>query len=217
VIVVDALDENDLALIVQAALAAPRPLLLAGSAGLARPLAAQMAQAAGKSPVGRAGCPTWAAHARGKAVGQVARPTEAAPPDGSAPVLVVCGSLHPAARVQMRAVQEQCRGTVSLLTTPEMPAAAVPQQAAQALAQAAVSWLQSHAIDGIVATGGDTLDSLLAVLGAQGVDLEQPLAPGVPLGRIAGGPWAGLRIVSKAGGFGAPDALVHAVRCLQGA
>jgi uncharacterized protein YgbK (DUF1537 family) len=217
VIVIDALDENDLALIVQAALAAPQPLLLAGSAGLARPLAAQMAQAAGKSPVGRSGCPTWAAHVEGEAVGQVARPTEAVPPDGSAPVLVVCGSLHPAARAQVRAVQEHCRGAVALLTTPVTPAAAAPQQAAQALAQAAVSWMQKHAVAGIVATGGDTWESLLAVLGAQGVDLERSLAPGVPLGRVAGGPWAGLRIVSKAGGFGAPDALVHAVRCLSGA
>ena len=64
-------------------------------------------------------------------------------------------------------------------------------------------------------TGGDTLDALLAALDAGGIDLEQALAPGIALGRIAGGPWAGLRIASKAGGFGDVDALVQAARRLH--
>lgn len=216
VIVVDALDDDDLAQIVQAALAAAKPLLLVGSAGLARPLAAQMAQAA--HPAGRANCETWPADAAVEDVGQVAWPVGAPLPGGAAPVLVVCGSLHPAARAQVQAVRTQGGSAVTLLTTPETPVmTATPQAAALALAQQALASLQAHAVAGIVATGGDTLESLLATLGAQGIDLERGLAPGVPLGRIAGGPWAGLPIVSKAGGFGAPDTLVQAVRCLQGA
>jgi uncharacterized protein YgbK (DUF1537 family) len=216
VLVVDALEEDDLARIARAALAAPQPALLAGSAGLARPLAAQMEHAA--PPSGQATGGELPAGAASEVVGPIARSAGASAPDGPAPILVVCGSLHPAARAQVRAVQAQCGGAVTVLATPETPAAAAGSQAAaQALAQSALAALQAHSAAAIVATGGDTLESLLAALGAQGVDLERALAPGVPLGRIAGGPWTGLPIVSKAGGFGAPDTLVQAVLCLRGA
>jgi uncharacterized protein YgbK (DUF1537 family) len=101
------------------------------------------------------------------------------------------------------------------MVTPEkvFPNAA-SQKAAQELAQGAVSWLESHAAAGLVVTGGDTLEALLAALDARGVDLERALAPGIPLGHIAGGPWAGLPIVSKAGSFGEPGALLEMARHL---
>ena len=130
-------------------------------------------------------------------------------------VLVLCGSIHPQARAQVAALRAQPPGeAVTVLTTPadRTPDAAQP---AQVLAQAAADWLADHPAAGVVVTGGDTLDALLAALDAVGLDLEGPLAPGIALGRIAGGPWAGLRVVSKAGGFGAADALVQAVRHLQ--
>lgn len=216
VIVVDALEEGDLARLVRAALRAPQPLLLVGSAGLARPLAAQMAQA----PAGQTARPAWTAAATMEEAGQPARRAQAMRPDAAAPVLVVCGSLHPIARAQVQAVQAQCSGVILLTTPAAMPETATqgrdPQQAARTLAQMALAVLQAHTVAGIVATGGDTLASLLAAIAAQGIDLERALAPGVPLGRIAGGPWAGLRIISKAGGFGAPATLVQAVRCLEG-
>lgn len=132
------------------------------------------------------------------------------------PVLVVCGSLHPKARAQMRALQEQPNGIpVHVLATPEARTANAFQESAETLAQQAANWLASHAVCGLVVTGGDTLDALLAALDAGGIDLEQALAPGIALGRIAGGPWAGLRIASKAGGFGDVDALVQAARRLH--
>jgi uncharacterized protein YgbK (DUF1537 family) len=66
----------------------------------------------------------------------------------------------------------------------------------------------------LVVTGGDTLAAVLRALAARGVDLEEEIAPGVPAGRLFGGPWAGLRIVSKAGGFGPPDLLLEIVAYL---
>jgi hypothetical protein len=36
------------------------------------------------------------------------------------------------------------------------------------------------------------------------------------LGRIVGGPWAGTRLVSKAGGFGGEEVLVNAALALTG-
>ncbi len=125
---------------------------------------------------------------------------------------MLCGSLHPAARTQVRRVELAGAPGVKVLTTPAQ-LGRHPDPVA-ALAAAARRWLAAHAARGIVVTGGDTLGALLRALQAYGVDLEQEAAPGIPLGRIAGGPWAGLRIISKAGGFGGPDALVDAVELL---
>ncbi len=183
IVVCDAQDDEDLAAIVLAAhsleVSSAHPPLLIGSAGMARPLAARLAQ-------------------RMKGL--------------DTNVLVLCGSLHPAARVQVHQVELANNPQVTILTTPAQPG--FHPDPAGALAAEAQAWLAEHAASGIVVTGGDTLGALLRALEAHGVDLEQEAAPGIPLGRIAGGPWAGLRIISKAGGFGGPNALVDAVQLL---
>jgi uncharacterized protein YgbK (DUF1537 family) len=45
--------------------------------------------------------------------------------------------------------------------------------------------------------------------------MDRELLPGIPLCRIADGPWAGTRLVTKAGGFGEPDALARAVAAIR--
>ncbi len=137
-------------------------------------------------------------------------------------VLVVCGSLHGAARRQVRRVQEVLGTQVAVLST----AQDVGEQggstvAVELLAQDARAWLLREApqglfLAGMIVTGGDTLLALLDALGARGVDLEREVAPGLPLGRIVGGPWAGTRLVSKAGGFGGEEVLVNAALALTG-
>ena len=183
IVVCDAQDDEDLTAIVLAAHglepSLARPLLLIGSAGMARPLAARLAQRTQRL-------------------------------DSS--VLVLCGSLHPSARAQVRRVELAHDPQVTVLTTPAQPE--IHPDPAGALAAEANAWLADHEASGIVVTGGDTLGALLRAMQAHGVDLEQEAAPGIPSGRVAGGPWAGLRIISKAGGFGGPDALVDAVQLL---
>jgi uncharacterized protein YgbK (DUF1537 family) len=185
VVVCDAQTDGDLAAIVRAVQSLARPPLLVGSAGMAQPLAWLLA-------------------------GQ-----------REASVLVLCGSLHPAARGQLRYLQQANNPHVSILATVDQ-AGTQPEQGsdlasdpAAGLAARAQVWLDAHAPSGLVVTGGDTLHALLRALGAHGVDLEQEVAPGIPVGRIAGGPWAGLRIVSKAGGFGGTSALADAVQFLE--
>lgn len=210
VVVCDATSDRELAAIV-AAVAAAGHSLLVGSAGLARPLARQLA----------------AGH--------------------KAPVLVVCGSLHPIARRQVAALAGASRhielnlaaaqaggdtwqrwlvqlrqglaaaedaGRTLLLTT---PATAGPDALGYAtrLAEAALAVSLARRLAGIAVTGGDTLAALLAVWKAAGIDIDGALAPGIPIGRIRGGQLAGLPIVTKAGGFGGPDLLVAAVRVLS--
>lgn len=128
-------------------------------------------------------------------------------------VLLLCGSLHPAARTQVRQVELANDPQVTILATPAQ--VGIHPEPAKTLAAEARAWLVAYEASGIVVTGGDTLHALLQSLQAHGVDLEQEAAPGIPVGRIAGGPWAGLRIISKAGAFGGSNALVDAVQLLK--
>ena len=61
----------------------------------------------------------------------------------------------------------------------------------------------------IFASGGDTAESVLGAMGAQGIRLVGELASGVPWGYVRGGAWEGMPVVTKPGGFGAPDTLVR--------
>ena len=61
-------------------------------------------------------------------------------------------------------------------------------------------------------TGGDTAVHVARRLGATGLLVEDELEPGVVLGRLIG-PHP-FRIVTKAGGFGSPDALRRATAAL---
>ncbi len=58
-------------------------------------------------------------------------------------------------------------------------------------------------------TGGETAIAVLRALGAQGLRLTGQLEPGLALGALAGGPFDGLIVMTKAGGFGDVDALVR--------
>ncbi len=93
-------------------------------------------------------------------------------------------------------------------------ATAVTERLAQALAVLAKELVQTTPIAGLVATGGDTARAVLTQLGVAGVDLLAELAPGIPIGLAHGGPCAGMPVITKAGGFGGPDALTQAAQWL---
>ena len=69
-------------------------------------------------------------------------------------------------------------------------------------------------VGGLVLSGGDTAVAVARALGAHGLVVEDEIEPGVPLGRLLGP--RPLPVVTKAGGFGGPDALVRACRALAG-
>jgi len=71
------------------------------------------------------------------------------------------------------------------------------------------------ALSGLVLTGGDVAEGCCGSLSAAGFTIVGEVAPGIPLGRIEGGPFDGLRVVTKAGAFGGDDALCAAVDCLK--
>ncbi|WP_338833935.1 D-threonate kinase [Moorella humiferrea] len=74
--------------------------------------------------------------------------------------------------------------------------------------------LGSRKIKSLVVTGGDTAVHVCRALAARGINLSADLLPGIPLGYLEGGPADGLPIVTKAGGFGPPEAFIEVFRYL---
>ncbi len=68
---------------------------------------------------------------------------------------------------------------------------------------------------GVVATGGATTRVLCDDWGANGLELVDEIAPGIALGMVDGGAHDGMALVTKAGGFGDANALVTIVQRLQ--
>lgn len=75
--------------------------------------------------------------------------------------------------------------------------------------------LSSCKTAGLLLTGGDTARAVCNRLGGIGVTLFEEIAPGIPLGRLVGGPHDGLTIVTKAGGFGGDDAIARTIEYLH--
>jgi uncharacterized protein YgbK (DUF1537 family) len=70
-------------------------------------------------------------------------------------------------------------------------------------------------LGGLVLTGGDIAVSCCSLLSASGISVIREVAPGIPAGILKGGQCSGLKVVTKAGAFGAEDALCRAVDSLR--
>jgi len=193
---VDAGSDADLDAIVRCGLGSPRRILWAGSAGLASALA-------------RVGQASWPAS--GKA-GQEACPT------GAMPVLFCLGSDHPVTLEQERNLIA-ARGALALdalTAAPECIAATLAggRHVALRIPYGRVSVERARRLLGglrgaLMLTGGDTASLACRALSAAGIRLHHEVAPGIPRGALMGGPFHGAPVVTKSGGFGAPDALIR--------
>ena len=70
-----------------------------------------------------------------------------------------------------------------------------------------VEILAQDAVRGIILSGGDTADLVVRTLEAIGIILEREILPGIPWGRLVGGPADWKPVATKAGGFGRKDSL----------
>ena len=71
-------------------------------------------------------------------------------------------------------------------------------------------------VSGIFVAGGDTAMSIFRKLGAFGVRITNELEPYVPSGRLLGGKYHGIPIITKAGGFGSEAVMVKSISHLKG-
>ena len=68
---------------------------------------------------------------------------------------------------------------------------------------------------GMILTGGDVAIRICRALEAMGMELVDEVSAGIPVARLSGGVADKTKVVTKAGGFGKPDALIKAVAKLK--
>jgi uncharacterized protein YgbK (DUF1537 family) len=122
------------------------------------------------------------------------------------------------ARAEMRA------GRTTVLTLTQRPSASGGQRALRPSASKTLSEFLGQATrlvarearpGGLLFCGGDIAVAACSTLGANGIQLQGEVEPGVPWGRLVGGDFACLPAITKAGGFGKPDTFARAIRFLR--
>ena len=133
------------------------------------------------------------------------------------------------------AIEEDCirqtsrafiHGAVILKTTRERMTSIdseglpVPSRITECLGRIAASVLEICHFDAedvaLVLFGGDTALSALDHLNSDGIEIEGEILKGIVIGRLIGGRWDGLRMVTKAGAFGKVKALEKILGILGG-
>jgi len=109
------------------------------------------------------------------------------------------------------------RGMVILKTTPEMLLSEdskdlpIHLKIVKTLADITLQSLELSKVAirdlALILIGGDTAQSIINVLGNEGIEIEGEILEGVVKGHLIGGKWDGLNIITKAGAFGKENAL----------
>ena len=79
-----------------------------------------------------------------------------------------------------------------------------------------VASLVKRGVGVLFLTGGETAISICRALGATGMEVCRELVPGIPLGKLVGGPFQGLPVITKAGAFGDTEAILKAIKTARG-
>ena len=113
--------------------------------------------------------------------------------------------------------QAFAKGPAAILTTTfqkHLPGKekAIPK----ALGIVAVRLLKRKRLGGLVLTGGDLAMGVCGRLGASALSIQEEVLPAIPCSTLMDGPFQGLRLVTKAGGFGEKEALLHILHYLRG-
>jgi uncharacterized protein YgbK (DUF1537 family) len=86
----------------------------------------------------------------------------------------------------------------------------------EALGKVTARLLHQKRLGGLVLTGGDLAMGVCKQLSASALRIEEEVLPGIPCSTLTDGPFQGLRLVTKAGGFGEKDALWRITQFLRG-
>ena len=196
--IADAATDADLEQIA-ALIAADGPAVIpAGSGGLAEALAA-----------------TWAESVRSVRL----QPDLSRQPDLStlpnrrnSRILLQLSSLNPVSHTQVARLKAVFPD-VLVLSPPEKRGDSA--EVAADLAREAAAHVNSGQWDVLGMIGGDGARATLQQLGASGIRIVGSLVEGIPLGVVSGGDADEMLVFTKAGGFGADDALVRAVQGIR--
>lgn len=83
------------------------------------------------------------------------------------------------------------------------------------LADVSAMILENTPVSGLFLTGGDTAIAVFDAAGSQGSAIDTEIAIGIPMMRLRGGAYDGMKVVTKAGAFGGDDAIFYALRKLK--
>jgi len=92
---------------------------------------------------------------------------------------------------------------------------ALKQSIAGIMAEIVAGVLASHKFGGIFLSGGDIAVDVCRRLQVSAIQVHGEVEPGVPAGELLGGQYRGMRVVTKAGGFGTEEALVKSIAYLE--
>jgi uncharacterized protein YgbK (DUF1537 family) len=189
--IVDAATDADLMAIAASISAAGPSVVAVGSGGLADALAA-----------------TWCARPPANALAA----SDIIPKRKHARILLQVSSLHPVSHAQVARLKGAFPDVVVLLAPAERgDSAAVAENLAREFAEQ----VEREQWDILGLIGGDGARETLAQLGASGIRIVDSLVEGIPLGVVVGGEADGTPVFTKAGGFGAEDALVRCVERMK--
>jgi len=233
VLVCDAWQDDHLAMIAMAAVRLQKPVLWVGSAGLAECL--PLALGLGAATAERRPVVVSAGSVSGVTRGQAALLRQR--PDAAYIETDPCAFLRPdtaqaeTGRCFQAAVNAVHGGKDVVIVSghsDEVVARTIeegrlaglsPRQSSEAVAEALGELCRRITLNaklgGLVLTGGDIAVSCCRRLAASGISVLQEVAPGIPVGVLKGGQCPGLAVVTKAGAFGAQDALCKAVDFLK--
>ena len=105
---------------------------------------------------------------------------------------------------------------VAITSTLSQYTPALRESIAGILAAIAVSTMRRCQTAGLILSGGDVARATCQALGVAGIRTLEELQPGIAVGELIGSTEEGVRVITKAGGFGNDDALVDAIRYLRG-
>jgi len=118
--------------------------------------------------------------------------THHSPSPSPGPVLFCIGSNHPVTVEQQRRLAENRANHFLISTAADL-----------------LRILSTCRPAALFVCGGDTVSRVCAALGARSIELGREFAPGIPEGILHGGLLDGIPLLTKSGGFGAPDDLIR--------
>jgi D-threonate/D-erythronate kinase len=217
-ITVDAADERHLDILTQAVLPLAERVLLVGSAGWAERLAK-----ACKELMTDVHAPPGVLGVVGSLSAVATRQVQVVSQAGATVVQISSTTAHsmPGGPTQdwQSVTRTLAAGRSAVLwTNPGNPRATshrAGQRVLRALAHTVHDLLSTAPVSGLVIVGGDTAQAVLRALRTSGLVLAGEAAAGMPHGRLLDGPFVGLPVVTKAGGFGSETALEDCLKYLH--
>jgi len=218
-IVVDAITREHLDIIARAIVLSQGRWLPCGSAGLAESWAKALSPAEATSPTRppATGKPVLIIAGSRQRITTTQVRTAASKLDLTVIPFLASGGLENADAIAAQAREHLLVGESVILTSArDTFIQGGEARVADGLARLASALCGECDLAGFVLTGGDIALAVCAAIDATAIQITAEIEPGIPMGILQGGLAEGMPVVTKAGGFGSPQAFIAALNYLQG-